>query len=181
MSRFFPSMVIDLSVEWLETSTDVRPRSSPKQSARGGWCHAISIYSNLTPPCQMISLRSARGSNSRTACCEMVKDGRFRSVRGGHHFGESFFRHFWPSSQLFPCYSAAVTDDEAKEIADRYARRFIGTLRLRAFASSAAHLIVTTLCGFRSETRSRTKVSRAELPRTRGASPPELQAKANRD
>src|SRR5205809_822159 len=71
-----------------------------------------------------------------------------RSVRGGHHFGESFFRHFWPSSHFFPCYSAAVTDDEAKEIAGRFARRFIGTLRLRAFASSAPHLIITTVCGF---------------------------------
>src|SRR6266571_4842471 len=79
MSLFFPSMAIDLSVEWLETLMDARPRSSPKQSVRAGLSPAISIYSNSTPRRRTISLKSARGSISHTACYEMGKVGRFRA------------------------------------------------------------------------------------------------------
>src|SRR5882672_6534553 len=79
ISRFFPSMATDLSVEWLETSTDPKPPSSPKPLARDGLSPAISIYSNSTPRRRTISFLSARGLGSHTACYEMAKDGRFRA------------------------------------------------------------------------------------------------------
>src|SRR5882672_2616626 len=45
-----------------------------------------------------------------------------------------------------------LLDDEAKEIPDSFARRFAGTLRLRAFASSAACLNAISAYGYRAET-----------------------------